>query len=101
ERWQRDFGGHKLESVQWQRNGLMVEGFGPWRLGFQLTVEGPALRLTLRRAWFCGVRWPLWLAPGGGGIETGQEDGCAIMARATAPLLGFLVQYEGLVTRAA
>ncbi len=101
ERWRRDFAGHKLESLQWERDGLMVEALGPWRLGFQLSVEGPALRLELQRVWFCGLRWPLWLGPSGTGIEIGQEDGCAIVVRASAPLAGFLIQYEGLVTRAA
>ncbi len=99
ERWRRDFEGHKLESVQWERAGLMVEAFGPWRLGFRLHVEGPALRLELHKVWFCGLRWPLWLGPSGSGVEIGQDDGCAIVARATAPLVGFLVQYEGVVTR--
>jgi hypothetical protein len=98
ERWQRRFGPHVLESVQRAKEGLLVESFGNgWRLGFRLHVEGPALRLEVVKAWWCGVRWPLWLAPGGAGVEVGQEDGCAIVARATVPLLGMLAQYEGLV----
>lgn len=99
ERWERQFGDKRLKSVQRLRDGLMVESFGNgWRLGFRLTVEGAALRLKLEKAWFLGVRWPLLLAPGGEGIEVGEANGCAIVARAVAPLLGMLVQYEGLVT---
>jgi Domain of unknown function (DUF4166) len=100
EHWVREFDKHRLESVQWARDGLMVESIGAMRLGFRLHVEGATLRLELRRAWFLGVRWPLWLAPRAEGTETGQADGCAIVVRASAPLLGLLVQYEGLVTRA-
>jgi len=99
EHWQRQFGEHRLDSVQRVQDGLMVESFGNgWRLGFQLHVEGPALRLEMRKAWFLGVRWPLWLSPGGDGIEMGLDAGCAIVARGTAPLLGMIIQYEGLVT---
>src|SRR5262245_28353594 len=48
--WERHFGGHLFRSVQWAAGGLMVESLGNgWRLGFQLHVEGPALRLALRK----------------------------------------------------
>jgi hypothetical protein len=97
ERWLREFGGHKLESVQWAEGGLLMESFGAFRLGFRLTAEPPALRLCAVRAWVLGVRWPLALAPSGDGEEVGRPDGCAIVARGYAPLLGQLVQYEGLV----
>jgi hypothetical protein len=97
ERWIRHFGGHKLESVQWAQGGLMVESVGALRLGFRLTVEGPALKLHPARAWLLGVPWPRSLAPWGSGVEVGRPDGCAIAVRVDFPLLGFLVQYEGLV----
>jgi hypothetical protein len=97
ERWVRDFGGHRFESVQWATEGLLIEALGPMRLGFRVTVDGAALRLETVKAWMLGVRWPLWLAPRGTGIEVGREDGCAIVARGEMPLLGLLVQYEGLV----
>jgi hypothetical protein len=97
ERWLRDFGGHRLESVQWAEGGLLMESLGLVRLAFRLVVEGPVLRLETVKAWLLSIRWPLWLAPRGSGIEIGQDDGCAVVVRAEAPLLGMLVQYEGLV----
>jgi hypothetical protein len=97
ERWVRDFGGHRLESVQRMWRGLLVESLGPVTLGFRLVAEPPALRLVPARAWVLGVPWPLALAPRGSGVEVGRDDGCAIVARAEAPLLGLLVRYEGLV----
>ena len=97
EHWVRDFGGHRLESVQWAAGGLLLESLGPVRLGFRLSVEGPSLRLETVRTWVLGVRWPVRLAPRGGGIEVGREDGCAIEVHASVPLFGTLVQYEGLV----
>ncbi len=97
ERWLREFGGHKLESVQWPQDGLLMESLGALRLGFRVTVEPPALRLTAVRAWLLGVPWPLALAPTGEGEEVGRPEGCAVVVRGYAPVLGLLVQYEGLV----
>jgi hypothetical protein len=98
ERWQRDFGGYRLESVQRAWKGLLVESIGAVTLGFRLVVEPPVLRLVPARLWLLGVPWFPGLGPHGSGVETGRDDGCAIVARATFPLLGMLVQYEGLLT---
>jgi hypothetical protein len=97
ERWIRQFGRHRLESVQRAWKGLMVESFGAITLGFRLVIDRDAVRLVPARAWVLGIPWPLWLAPNGTGIEIGKDDGCSIVARAELPLLGLLVQYEGLV----
>jgi hypothetical protein len=101
ERWLRDFGGHRLESVQRARGGLLVESFGAVALGLRLVAEPPALRLEPVRAWLAGVPWPRALAPTGTGVEVGRDDGCAIVATAYAPLPGEIVRYEGLVTEDA
>jgi hypothetical protein len=98
ERWIRHFGKHRMESVQWAWRGLMLESFGAMILGFRVTVEPPALKLHPARTWLLGgLPWPTALAPHGTGIEVGQDDGFAIVARAEAPLLGMVAQYEGLV----
>jgi hypothetical protein len=97
ERWLREFGGHRLESVQRARDGLLVESFGAVTLGMRLVAQPPALRLEAVRAWLLGVPWPRPLAPYGTGVEVGRHDGCAIVATAFAPLLGEIVRYEGLV----
>jgi hypothetical protein len=101
ERWIRHFGSQRLESVQWTENGLLLEQFGSLRFGFRLLVEPPALRLKHERTWVLGVPFPRPLGPMGSGEEIGRQDGCAIVARAFAPLLGQLVQYEGLVLKGA
>jgi hypothetical protein len=101
ERWQRDFGGQRLESFQRPWRGLLIEHVGAVTLGFRLVVEPPALRLVPVRFWCLGLPWFPRLAPHGDGVEVGREDGCAIMATAYAPLLGLLVRYEGLVTEEA
>jgi hypothetical protein len=100
ERWIRQFGGLKIESLQWIRGELLVEQFGPWRFGYKVVVEPPALRLVQVRTWGLGVPWPTWLGPRGVGEEVGRDDGCWIAVQALAPLLGVLVRYEGLLVGA-
>jgi hypothetical protein len=97
ERWIRDFGGRRLESVQRAWNGLLVESFGAMTLGFRLTAEPPALRLEPAGAWLLGVPWPRALAPHGSAVEVGREEGFTVVATAYAPWLGLVVRYEGLV----
>jgi hypothetical protein len=97
ERWVRDFGGHRMESFQRAWKGLLVESLGGVTLGFRLVAELPALRLVPARVWVLGVPWPLALGPRVSASEVGRDDGCAVEVRAAAPLLGLLVQYEGLV----
>jgi hypothetical protein len=97
ERWIRQFGEHRFESVQWMWNGLLLESIGAVTLGFRLVVEPPALRLEPVRVWIMGVPWFPRLVPRAEGIEVGTADGCAIAVTVCAPLLGMLVRYEGLV----
>jgi len=101
ERWVREFGGRKLVSFQRAWRGLLVERFGALTLGFRLTAEPPALRLTPARCWVLGVPWFHRLAPFGDGVETGRADGVDVVATGYAPLLGMLVRYEGLLTEDA
>jgi hypothetical protein len=53
--------------------------------------------LVLARVWILGMPWFVALGPHVSAVEVGRDDGCAIVVRAEAPLLGLLVQYEGLV----
>lgn len=99
ERWVREIGGQRLESVQRAWHGLLVENFGALSLGFRLVVEAGVLRLLPVRTWVLGIPLPYWLGPHGDGREEGVADGCQIVARAFAPLLGQLVQYAGLVRK--
>ena len=82
-------------------DGLLLEQFGSLRFGFRLLVEPPALRLQHVRTWIRGVPWPRALGPQGWAEEVGREDGCAVVARALAPVLGLIVQYEGLLKKGA
>jgi len=94
--WNRDFSGFKMRSVQWARDGLLMENFGWLILAYRLQVEPPVLRLGVVRAWVGGIPIPLCLAPTGEGVEKGEPDGSlSIRVAAFAPLLGQIVSYAG------
>ena len=97
ELWRRDFGGFVLESFQWAEGELLRESFGWLSMAFRLTVDPPKLVLDVASVRFSGIPIPGFLAPGGTGIELGRDDGVAFEATATAPLLGMVVRYQGLL----
>jgi len=94
--WNRDFNGFPMRSVQWAEGGLLMEKFGLLTLAYRLSVEPPAMRLWVVRAWVLGIPIPLFLAPTGQGFERAEENGSlSIRVAAFAPLLGQVVSYEG------
>lgn len=97
--WRRDFGGFVLESFQWAEGTLLRESFGWLSMAFRLTVDPPKLVLDVVSVRFAGIPIPWLLAPGGTGLEVGRDDGVAFEATATAPLLGMVVRYQGLLVR--
>jgi hypothetical protein len=98
ERWTRDFGGRCLETVQWARDGLLIEAVGPLHLGLRLTSCRESLRFELARGWLWGLPLPPALAPRIEGMAAAsRQDAWSLHVRVEAPLLGLLLQYEGEV----
>jgi hypothetical protein len=99
QRWVRRFGAHRLETIQTEHHGLLVESSGQASLGFVLAVEGGALFFRPYRAWLLGIPLPLWLAPS---IEADnwprESGGWEVQVRFRVPLLGLVGGYEGHVT---
>ena len=97
EQWVRRFDAHLMQTWQWQSGELLIEAGGPLRLGFELVPEQDRLRYRLRRAWFCLVPLPGFLAPRIEAIEVGREDGWEVTVRFILPVVGLLIQYQGAV----
>jgi hypothetical protein len=104
ERWRRTFAGKDFITQQRAHAGpLMAERTGPFELLYRLTAEGGALAYRQEgaalRAGRLRVRLPRRLAPrveaweraGAGG------EGVRVSVCVTAPLVGLLIEYEGLV----
>ena len=98
ERWSRDFGGHRLETVQWDREGALIEAAGPVRFAFDVTADDTSMRFTIRRAWFLGIPIPRPLAPRVSAVVTANADGWSVDVQVMAPVVGLLVRYAGILT---
>jgi Domain of unknown function (DUF4166) len=97
ERWIRDFGGRRLESVQWEHAGFLVEKAGHLRLAFRLSADDAGLRFVSRRAWFFGVPLPRWLAPEVQATVVAHEEGWRTDVRVCLPGGSLLLGYSGTI----
>ena len=102
ERWRREFAGREFVTEQGEHSGLMAERTGPFELRFRLKSEGGSLLYASEgaalRVKSLRVRLPRLLAPRVEAWERADEGGdVRVFVRVTAPLVGPLIRYEGLV----
>jgi hypothetical protein len=104
ERWHRTFAGKDFITEQGEGAGLLLaERTGPFELLFRLTAEGGALAYRQEgaalRAGGVRLRLPRPLAPRVEAWERAGEggEGVRVSVCVTAPLVGLLIRYEGLV----
>jgi hypothetical protein len=97
ERWSRRFGNQIVETIQWARGDLLMEGTGLFAFSCRLVPDGTRVDYAFDRAWFCGVVLPRRLGPHVDGWVNAGEDRWEVSVRVFAPLLGELIRYEGWV----
>jgi hypothetical protein len=103
ERWRRNFDGKEFVTEQSEHAGaLLRERTGPFELLFRLHVEGGALAYRQEgaalRVGSLRVKMPRLLAPRVEARERAAGGGrVRVSVCVTAPLVGLLIRYEGLV----
>jgi Domain of unknown function (DUF4166) len=97
ERWIRDFGGHRVVTVQWAWNDVLMESAGLTSFSTALVIDGSRLRYLFLRAWFAGIPLPRWLSPSVESYVDAGETGWRVVVQIFAPFLGELVRYEGWI----
>jgi hypothetical protein len=99
ETWQREFGAHRLTSVQFsgvgRYQGLLCERFGPFTFGLALVLDHDKLRLVMRRWSVLGIPLPLRLAPRSDSFETDAQRRFELSVAIDLPLVGNVVRYSG------
>jgi hypothetical protein len=99
ETWQRRFAGRRFASTQAEgrgrSEGLVVERFGPVRVGMALVLDGDRLRLVVRRWSLLGLPLPVALAPNGDAWETEAEGRFRFHVEIRHPWTGLIVRYRG------
>ena len=105
ERWHRSFAGVDFITEQREHEGglLLAERAGPFETLFRLAADGGALAYRSEgvavRAGHLRLQLPRRLAPRVEASERACVDGAGVRVsvRVTAPLVGLLIEYEGLV----
>lgn len=97
ETWTRDFGGHRMRSTlrAAQRDGHVVERFGPIAFLIHLRWDGARLHYDIIDATCLGLRLPRFLLPRSETFESVAEDEFRFDVRIALPLIGPLVHYRG------
>ena len=99
ELWHRTFGPSRFRSHQHPGRGrnahLLVERFGPIRVGLALVVRDDRLYLIPRRWSFLGLPLPRALLPRGSSFETARNGTFCFDVEIAAPLIGLIVGYRG------
>ena len=99
ELWRRDFAGKIFSSVQSEGSGrwarLIVERFGPVRIGLAVVLVETRLRLIVRRWSVLGVPLPLALAPTGDFHEAVEDGRFHFHVEIRHPFTGLVVRYRG------
>lgn len=95
ETWERDFAGATFRSELSEKDGKLVERFGPLRFQFELPSDACGLKMMMVGWSAFGISLPLFLAPKTVATET-AEDGVFVFDVAIAlPLIGDIVHYRG------
>jgi hypothetical protein len=104
ERWRRTFDGKDFITEQREHASvLLAERAGPFETIFRLAAEGGALAYrsesTALRVGRLRLKLPQGLAPRVEAWERARHEGGGVLVsvRVTAPLVGLLIEYEGLV----
>jgi hypothetical protein len=99
ETWTRSFAGHSFSSVHSAGAGkfdrLIVERFGPFRIGLALVVRNDRLWLVPRRWSFLGLPLPSSLVPVGDSFEFAENGRFNFHVEIGHPLTGPIVRYRG------
>lgn len=95
ERWTRSFGDQSFTSHLSERNGRLVERFGPLRFQFDLPSDENGLEMLIRGWSFLGLPLPLALGPQTRAREWQENGRFRFDVPIALPLVGLVVHYTG------
>jgi hypothetical protein len=103
--WRRTFGDEVLASTQTTDGRHLFERIGPLELVFDVEADASSIRFrhvaTRLRVGHLGVRVPHALSPSIAASVATSGDDLDVLVRISAPLVGTVLQYGGLLTRRA
>lgn len=99
ERWTRLFGNTAFHSTLSEKDGHLVERFGPARFHFDLPSDETGLSMVMKRWSLLGIPLPLTLAPCSVAREWAEDGRFRFDVSIALPLIGRLVHYRGWLTQ--
>lgn len=99
ESWTREFGGHRLHTTQWLRDGLLHERMGQVVVGISPHVKDGELSWRTERATYLGLPLLRALYPNVTTREWEHDGRYCFDVRVSAPVVGLLFHYAGTLTR--
>jgi hypothetical protein len=95
ENWTRRFSGRAFRSSLRERDGLLVERFGPLSFAFELPSDEAGLTMRMRRWWLGPIPLPNALAPRSEAIEREEHGRFRFDVPIALPGVGLVVHYCG------
>ncbi|MEH6678388.1 DUF4166 domain-containing protein [Phenylobacterium sp.] len=95
ETWIRTFGSSSFTSKLSERDGLLIERFGPLQFGFALNGDASGLSMDFRRWWLGPLPMPRALGPRTKARETVSDGIFHFDVAISMPMVGPIIRYEG------
>ena len=95
ERWDRDFGGRVMSTVQYARDGLLIERLGLVLIKMRTIIEGNKFSVVPVGWSILGLPLPRFLMPTTQNFETEIDGVFHFDVAIAAPLVGPIVTYRG------
>lgn len=98
--WVRHFDNLRVETVQWQRDGFLVEKAGPICFAFYVFVQNAELRFQFSHNEIGGFKLPIKILQVDATARAAENNGNSwhIQVTIRAPLLGLLAEYRGEIS---
>jgi hypothetical protein len=100
ELWTRVFPDRELRTLQWLRQGRLIEQAGPLQVAFDVAADAAGMRFTSRGCRLFGVAVPRLFAPVVSAKARGTATGWELDVSIALPLLGTIGAYSGTVVPA-
>ncbi len=97
--WERRFSGKSFSSHLSEKNGALLERFGPLRFYIDLPSSDEGLSMAIQRWSFFHVPLPLWLAPRTEAHEWANGNDFCLDITIDLPLIGRVIRYHGHLRR--
>lgn len=95
--WTRDFEGKIFTTIQFEKNGYMIEKSGPAALKFQISVIGNSIHFVQKHTLFFGIAAPKIFSLQSTANSIEDENGWKVDVEVKSPLFGLMLRYKGKV----